>query len=166
MFCSQDTLFVFWSELRLMLRRLSCLLFSLFLFCGIVFAAGSASAIQYNVRLRVTRSTVLANGKDKTLVIAEVSDPSGRQATANVEVQFQVVGGTLSANRASTFGSSAQVEWSSATAGVGRVTALVAGSASNTIEVLFTDDPEATFQGNNYVQLSGTAIWYTARPIR
>lgn len=138
-----------------MRSRLPYLLFSLLVLCCFALGAAPASAVQYNVRLRVTRSTVLSNGKDKTLVIAEVIDPSGRQVTANIDVQFQTTLGAPSSNHASTFGSSAQIEWSSAIAGLGRITALVAGSVSNTVEVLFTDDPEATFQGNNYVQISG-----------
>ncbi len=135
--------------------RLNQILCFLLVMSGFALIAKPACAVQYNVRLRVTRSTILSNGKDKTLVIAEVSDPSGRQAASGIEVQFQVVGAILSTNRAATFGNSATVELSGSVAGVARVTALVAGAVSNTIEVLLTDDPEATFQGNNYVQVSG-----------
>ena len=139
-----------------MRSRLPQILFSLLALCVLASFALPASAIQYNVRLRVTRTTLLSNGKDKTLIIAEVSDPSGRQSVSGVEVQFQTTLGVLSATRAATFGSSAQVELSAAVTGVARVTALVAGAVSNTVEILFTDDPEATFQGNNYVQISGS----------
>ena len=140
-----------------MRTRLPSLFLLLLIIGRFVICAEPAAAALYNVRLRVTRSTLLSNGKDKTLVIAEISDPSGRQVTGNVEVQFQTTLGVLSANRASTFGgSSAQVELSGATTGVARITALVTGAVSNTVEVLFTDDPEATFQGNNYLQISGS----------
>lgn len=139
-----------------MRSRLPQNLFFLLFLCGLAGFALPASAIQYNVRLRVTRTTLLSNGKDKTLIIAEVSDPSGRQAVSGVEVQFQTTLGTITPPRAATFGSSAQAELSASVTGVARVTALVAGSVSNTVEILFTDDPEATFQGNNYVQISGS----------
>jgi hypothetical protein len=112
------------------------------------------------VSLRATRTALLANGKETTTLRAEVRDSAGRFATGSTLVQFQTTGGTLSSSQAPANGGIATVTLSSATTGVVRVTAFVPGAVSNPLEILFTDDPEATFQGNNYMLF--TAASYLA----
>ena len=123
------------------------------LFCACLSAA-SAHAALLTVNLTVTRTVLLSNGKDRTLLIARVSDPSGRQVPNGTDVQFQTTLGQLSSTRAGTFGGLAQVELTSTLKGEAQVTATSTGGVSNTVAVEFTDDPEATFQGNNYVLFS------------
>ncbi len=109
------------------------------------------------VNLRATRNALLADGKQTTILRAEVRDSSGRYAAENTMVQFQTTGGALSASQAPTHGGIATVSLNSATTGVVRVTAFAPGGASAPVEILFTDDPEATFQGNNYMLFSSSS---------
>lgn len=115
-------------------------------------AAGIAT-----VSLRATRNALLADGKQTTTVRAEVRDNTGRFAAENTLVQFQTNVGILSSSQAPTHGGTATVTLHSATTGVARVTAFVAGGVSAPLEILFTDDPEATFQGNNYMLFTGSS---------
>jgi hypothetical protein len=109
------------------------------------------------VSLRATRTALLADGKQTTQIRAEVRDSTGRYANSSTLVNFQATGGTLSASSAPANGGIASVSLSSATTGLVRVTAFVNGGVSAPIEVLFTDDPEATFQGNNYMLFTGSS---------
>ncbi len=110
------------------------------------------------INLTATRTTLLADGKHTTVLRAEVHDTNGRPVGNNVVVQFQTTAGTLSQNQATTVGGIAQVNLTSApVAGVANVTATVAGQSIATLEVLFTDDPEATFAGNNYMLFAATS---------
>ncbi len=115
-------------------------------------AAGVAT-----VNLRATRSALLADGKQTTTIRAEVRDNTGRYAAENTLVQFSTTLGTLSASQAPTHGGIATVTLTSPTTGEARVTAFTSGGASNPLLVLFTDDPEATFQGNNYMLFTGSS---------
>ncbi|MCW3052624.1 MAG: Organic solvent tolerance protein OstA [Chthonomonadales bacterium] len=112
------------------------------------------------INLTATRTTLLADGKHTTILRAEVRDGSGRPAGNGVVVQFQITGaggGTLSQQQAQTIGGIAQVTLtSSPTAGVSTVSATVPGQAVATIDVLFTDDPAATFEGNNYMMFAAS----------
>jgi hypothetical protein len=110
-----------------------------------------------NVILRATRTALLADGKQTTTIRAEVHDATGRYAAENTNVQFQTTVGTLSSSQAQTHGGFATVTLSSTTAKVAQVTAFVPGGVSSPLEILFTDDPEATFQGNNYMLFSSTS---------
>ena len=104
------------------------------------------------ISLTATRTTLLADGKHTTVLRAEVRDASGRPVGTNVIVQFQTTSGTLSQTQAQAIGGFAQVNLtSSPISGVANVTATVAGQSVATIEILFTDDPAATFEGNNYM---------------
>ncbi|MBC7529544.1 MAG: hypothetical protein H7308_18610 [Chthonomonadaceae bacterium] len=113
-----------------------------------------AEAQQYSITLRATRYVLLSNGREKTQVRAEVRDLTGKQ-TGSLEVQFSTTLGVLSQNRAQTFGGVAQVELSATVAGIAKVTASVRGAVTDPIEVSFTDDAEALYQGKGYVEISG-----------
>lgn len=116
-------------------------------------AAGGIGTIS----LTATRTTLLAGGKQTTVLRAEVRDSTGRPVGTNVIVQFQTNQGTLSQTQAQAIGGIAQVNLTSAAnAGVATVTATVAGQSIATIEILFTDDPQATFDGNNYMLFAAT----------
>ena len=120
-------------------------------------AAPVRAAAVGTISLTATRTTLLAGGKQTTVLRAEVRDGSGRPVGTNVVVQFQTTGGTLSQTQAQAIGGIAQVNLTSAAnAGVATVTATVAGRSIATIDVLFTDDPEATFNGNNYMLFAAT----------
>jgi lipopolysaccharide assembly outer membrane protein LptD (OstA) len=109
------------------------------------------------ISLTATRTTLLAGGKQTTVLRAEVRDASGRPVGTNVMVQFQTTGGTLSQTQAQAIGGIAQVNLTSAAnAGVATITATVAGQSIATLDVLFTDDPEATFDGNSYMMFAST----------
>ncbi len=105
------------------------------------------------LRLRAIRTTLLADGKQTTDIIAELRDSGGRPVGGNVSVQFSATGGQLSATQAFTnFSGEARVRLTSAPiAGVSHIQAFAPGATPDTIDIEFTDDPEATFTGNNYM---------------
>lgn len=127
---------------------------ALILTCQLLSVRGFAQLGQYTINLRASRTMLLANGKDRAVVIAEVRDATGRPAGNGLEVLFQTSLGTLSIGRAQTFGGIAQVELSSNVVGVAKVTATYRG-VSNVLEVGFTDNPDEMYQGTNYVQVGG-----------
>ncbi len=116
--------------------------------------AGSAGAAPGGtIQLEATRTILLADGKQATDLRAYVRDSSGRPAN-NVEVQFQTTAGTLSQTRVESFGGLATVRLtSSPVAGEATVTAFTTGASSNPIQIEFTDDPAATYEGNTYVSI-------------
>jgi hypothetical protein len=142
--------------MRIRNLTLSCLLIlPLLLAC---LPAARAGGGPYIVALRATRGTLLADGKQTTDLIADVRDSGGHPAGNGVLVQFQTTAGRLSESQAVTLGGVARVRLTSAPiAGVAHVTAFVSGGVSPPIDIVFTDDPEATFQGNNYLQVTGTS---------
>ncbi len=131
------------------------LCFPLLLSC---LTAGRADAAQTTVTLRATRTALLADGKHTTDLIADIRDSSGRPVGNNVFVQFQTTSGQLSESRAQTLGGVARVRLTSAAiAGVAHVTAVAPGSISAVLDIVFTDDPDATFEGNSYILATGTS---------
>src|SRR5260221_11634946 len=106
------------------------------------------------VQLTATRYPLLADGKHSTILRAYVRDSGGRFVGENVMVQFQPTSGNLSAPSAFTQGGVASVALTSATKGTAHVTAYVPGGASPPLDIVFTDDPEAAFEGNNYMLFS------------
>ncbi len=124
-------------------------------FLFLLFASAQSEAQQYILSLRATRYVLLSNGREKTQLRAEVREANGKQVS-NVDVQFFTTLGVLSQNRAQTFGGVAQVELSSAISGVAKVTANVRGAVTEPIEVSFTDDAEALYQGKSYIEVSGS----------
>lgn len=139
------------------------LIFALLTLLGLVWAeaANAAGGPASTIQLQVIRSTLLADGKQATEVRAYVRDINGRPIGNNVEVQFQTTAGQLSSTRATTFGGVATVRLTSAPiAGIAKITAFTAGASSDVVDVLFTDDPAATFEGNSYMTI--TAASYLA----
>ncbi len=134
-------------------------LLSLTLLLAAACSAGRAVAIGFGtLSLSATRSTLLADGKHTTVIRADVRDSSGRPVSTGVSVQFQTTSGTLSQTIATAINGMATVNLtSSPIAGVAHVTASVPGQSVSTIDVLFTDDPEATFEGNNYMAFSASS---------
>ncbi len=135
------------------LFRTALILF-IILACQLTASKCFAQLGQYTISLRSSRTMLLANGKDRSIIIAEVRDATGRQAGNGLEVLFQTSLGTLSLSRAQTFGGIAQVELSSNVVGIAKVTATHRG-VSNVLEVGFTDNPEDMYQGTNYIQVNG-----------
>lgn len=125
---------------------------NLMLICG----SGSVSAAGIPIiQLTSHRSALLADGKHSTVLQAQVRDSSGRSVPDNTSVQFSTNAGSLSPASAPTRSGIATVTLtSSQIAGLARISAFSSGGASNTLEILFTDDPEATFGGNSYVAFS------------
>jgi len=111
------------------------------------------------VYLRSTRPALLADGKQTTVIRADVRDSSGRPVPENTLVHFLLAGGgSLSSSQAPTHGGIASVTLtSSPIAGQTLVTATVSGGVSSPLTILFTNDPEATFEGNNYMLLTGSS---------
>lgn len=110
------------------------------------------------VVLRANRNVLLANGNDAAELIADVRDPGGRQIDRPILIQFQTNRGTLSATSAQTFGGRATTRLTSVVTGVAQVSAFAPGIGwSAPVEIVFTDDPEATFQGNAYITVTGAS---------
>ncbi|HLJ56334.1 MAG TPA: invasin domain 3-containing protein [Chthonomonadaceae bacterium] len=119
-------------------------------------SVGRAAGLM-TVNLRATRSVLLADGKQTTTLRAEVRDSAGHFATENTLVTFNTNLGTLSAAQAPTHGGVATVTLNSAVKGNALITAFTGGGVSSPLTVVFTDDPEATFQGNNYMQFTASS---------
>jgi hypothetical protein len=132
------------------------------LICAVVCAMPARAAL-VQVTIRTTRAVLLADGKQQAQILAEVRDSNGRTING-AEVQFQLIGGgSLSETRVESFGGTAQTQLTSASiAGVAHLTATatVAGGGvgvSNVLDIIYTDDPDETFLGNSYVQVTGPA---------
>ncbi len=104
------------------------------------------------------RTALLANGKDGIDLIAEVRDPSGRPVGNNVVVQFQTSMGTLTALQVPAFGGVARTRLTSTVIGTARISAFAPGyGVSQPIEIIFTDEAEAIFGGNSYINIVGNS---------
>lgn len=117
------------------------------------------------VHLRAFRTVLLADGKHTTDLMATVIDSSGRQSTGNVMVQFTTTAGQLTQSQVFTdFSGVARTRLTSAsTPGVAKVVAITPGGTPDTIDIEFTDDPEATYAGNNYMSFAAkTYLAYAA----
>jgi hypothetical protein len=126
---------------------------------AVAISARPAQAAPVQVTIRATRAVLLADGKQQTDIIADVRDVNGRTLSA-VEVQFQLIGGgTLTQTRVQAFGGTAHTQLISATIpGTAHITATaIGGGVSNVLDVIYTDDPDETFQGNGYVLVTGSA---------
>ncbi len=111
------------------------------------------------VRLSSFRSVLLADGKHSTDITATVRDSAGRQVSGNILVSFTTTAGLLSSNQAFTDGSGvARIRLTSASnPGVAHVVAIPTGGTPDTLDIEFTDDPSATYNGNNYMTFGGKA---------
>lgn len=145
-----------------MLLKTSRIALSLFVMLLLVGANLEAYAVVNSIRLTATNHVILADGKHTTTIRAEVRDTSGRPVTDNTIVQFQTTAGNLSQSQAETRGGIATVTLTSAPLpGIAKITAFATGVA--TLEVLFTDDPQETFDGNLYLNFTaGNYLAYIA----
>ena len=116
--------------------------------------ARSARAAQ-TISLRATKTTLLADGKQQTELFVNLV---GTGLGNNVEITFTATKGTLKQNHVRALGGNASTSLtSSPIVGFSDVTAFASGGAvSNTVRIEFTDDPEATVEGNNYMLVTGT----------
>ncbi|CCW36405.1 organic solvent tolerance protein OstA [Chthonomonas calidirosea] len=130
--------------------------------CGL---AHLALAQRSMVTLSATRDVILADGKQQTLIIADVRDQNGNPLNG-ATVLFQTTAGTLTQTRVTAVGGIAQTRLISAPfPTVAQVTAIAEGAgvgASNALQIEFTNDPEATVEGNNYVLFTGKYVAYSA----
>ena len=127
---------------------LYCLLLTTLFACMTTLTAHAVTTIS----LHANKSALLADGKQQAELFVTVQG----NVVSNSEVTFTTTKGTLRESRVRFFGGSAHTTLTSAPiAGYADVTAFVNGAASNTLRIEFTDDPEATFEGNNYILITG-----------
>lgn len=126
-------------------------------------AATPARAAVQTVRLSASRLTVLNDGRDYTEIIAEIRDSGGNLVPDGTQVNFTTNLGVFgSSSSAPTRAGAARIRLTSPQKGVATVQATVVG-ATERLDIQFTDDPEATFQGNGYVAIqSDDALLYSA----
>lgn len=111
-----------------------------------------ANAVQ-TITLRATRTTLLADGKQQCDLFVNIQ---GAGITTSADVTFTTTKGTLKQTRVRALGGVATTSLTSAPlVGYADVTAFVNGAVSNVIRIEFTDDPDATFEGNNYMLVTG-----------
>lgn len=130
------------------------------------FAAGPPTIV-----LTSSRVAVLNDGRDSAEIIAEVRDSSGRYVpdgtlvTFNTNLGFFAEGGPMT--RATTRAGSARVRLRGQQKGTATVTATVAGGGFQKVDIVFTDDPADTFEGNAYivVQATGSIVYAAAERI-
>lgn len=133
-----------------------------FLIIGTLLLMGSKSSLAaggpVTIRLFATHYAILADGAHSTTLRAEVRDDRGRYVTDSNTVQFHTTAGTLSPSQSPIYnGIATTTLTSSPIAGIAHVHATTfSGGGSPPIEVIFTDDPKATFEGNNYMLIVGT----------
>ena len=110
------------------------------------------------LQLSAHHVALLADGKHTTTLQVQVRDSSGRSVADNTIVQFSTNSGTISPSSVPTRGGIATATLTSAQiAGVARITAFSSGGVSNVLEILYTDDPEATIGGSSYVSFSSAS---------
>jgi Bacterial Ig-like domain (group 1) len=132
---------------------------------AVLLGIASAAHAVNTVQLRCMRPVILADGKQSTDIMAIVRDSAGRQIANNTQVQFSTTAGTLSQQQVYTdFSGTARVRLtSSSIPGIAKVSAFTAGGTPDSIEIEFTDDPAATYAGNNYMLFTAkTYLAYAA----
>lgn len=135
------------------------------LFLGFWAQTSYAWAQRAMVTLSATRDVILADGKQQTLIIADVRDQNGNPLNGAL-VLFQTTAGTLTQTRVTAVGGIAQTRLISAPfPTVAEVTAIAEGAgvgASNALQIEFTNDPEETVEGGNYLLFTGKYLAYSA----
>jgi len=124
---------------------------------------GRAAAIS-TVSLTANRTALLADGKHTADLAAAVRDNNARPV-ANAQVIFSTSAGQLSQTQAYTdFSGTARVRLTSASLpGTASIMATTPGGTASTLTVEFTNDPEATYNGNNYMTFAAkTYLAYSA----
>jgi len=119
------------------------------------------------ISLTCSRFAALSDGRDTLEVIAEVRDGTGRYAADGTSVTFTTNLGIFAdggpSTKAGTRSGSARVRLASQQKGAATVTASVPGGGFQKLEVIFTDDPSETFEGNTFVAVEATgALIYAA----
>jgi len=121
--------------------------------------------------LSTSRFAILSDGRDSAEIIAEVRDSSGRYVADGTVVTFSTNLGVFAdggpVTRTETRSGTARVRLRSQQKGTATVTASVAGGGFQRLDILISDDPADTFQGNAYiaVQASGALIYAAAERI-
>lgn len=123
------------------------------------------------ISLTSSRFAALSDGRETLEIIAEVRDSSGRYAQDGTAVSFTTNLGIFAdggpSTQAATGSGSARVRLASQQKGTATVTASVPGGGFQRLQILFTDDPAETFEGNAYVsvQASGSLIYAAAERV-
>ena len=114
---------------------------------GVAFSAAPLNSI----KLTVSPSILLSDGKSVALLSAEVRDDRGHLVSDGTQVQFSASQGVLRDTVVSTSAGIARTQITSASVpGVATITATVPGaSAFEEIRITFTDDPEMLRQSVN-----------------
>ncbi len=124
-----------------------------------------SAAPLYSIKLSVSPSILLSDGKSVALVSAEVRDDRGNLVPDGTQVQFNTTLGVLRDTVVSTSAGIARTQLTSATLpGVATVTVTIPGaSAFEETRVTFTDDPEMLRQRvNTYLFTSPQYLAYSA----
>jgi hypothetical protein len=131
-------------------------------------AATALAAGLPTIKLRVNRSAILNDGRDVSEIVADVRDSTGNFVPNGTTVRFDTsLGGFqpgMSPNAtASTQSGQARVRFVGQQKGTATIRASMQGAVSEPAEVVLTDDPTETFQGNAYIDLTGTkSLLYSA----
>ncbi|MCC6730527.1 MAG: hypothetical protein IT208_14425 [Chthonomonadales bacterium] len=117
--------------------------------------------------LRSSRGAALNDGRDTVEVIAEVRDSAGRYVPDGTSVTFTTNLGTFAqagvSQTVQTRAGTARARISAQVKGTATVTAVVDGGGFARYDLIFTDDPEDTFEGNAYLAASGAgSLLYSA----
>ncbi len=116
------------------------------------------------IHLTCTRSAVLDDGKDYAEIIAEPIDSTGSPMPDGTEVTFTTNLGTFSPSAVVRVqGGAARVRISSTQVGDATVQAIIPGGGLAKTDIIFTNNPADTVQGNMYVTIeSKGALIYSA----
>jgi hypothetical protein len=123
------------------------------------------------ITLTASRFAALSDGRDPIELIAEVRDSTGRYVPDGTAVVFNTNLGLFVREGPSasvqTRSGTARVTLTSQAKGTATVTATVAGGGLQRQDVVFTDDPEETFQGNTWlaVTASGPLVYCAAERV-
>ncbi|MBM3493654.1 MAG: hypothetical protein FJX72_04930, partial [Armatimonadetes bacterium] len=123
------------------------------------------------ITLTASRFAALSDGRDPVEIIAEVRDSSGRFVTDGTAVVFNTNLGLFLREgpgaTARTRSGSARVMLTSQSKGTATVTATVSGGGFQKVDVLFTDDPAETYQGNTWVGVTsnGSLVYCAAERV-
>jgi hypothetical protein len=134
-------------------------------------AAGSVRATAAGlptIKLRANRSAILNDGKDVSEIVADVRDSTGNFVPNGTTVRFTTDKGGFQPGlqpdaSVTTQSGQARVRLVGQQKGAAKVFASVQGTLSDTLEITLTDDPTETFQGNSYIDVTGTkSLMYSA----
>src|SRR5690348_4808908 len=135
---------------------------------GAVAPARSASAGLPTIKLRANRTAILNDGKDVSEIVADVRDSTGNFVPNGTSVRFTTDKGGFQPGfqpdvSVTTQSGQARVRLVGQQKGTAKILASMQGAVSDTLEITLTDDPSETFQGNAYVDISGTkSLLYSA----